>query len=59
MKRGARYAALTIGIVAGASLTSGCDNTAPEDTAADDGSRRGELVIYQADNFETGATEFQ
>ena len=59
MKRGARYAALTIGIIAGASLASGCDNTVLEDTGADDGSRRGELVIYQADNFETGTTEFQ
>ena len=56
MKCGTRFAALTIGTVAGLSLTSGCETPGDDGAAADDGSRRGELIVYQADNFETGAS---
>ena len=58
MKCGTRLAALAIGTVAGLSLTSGCETAGDDGAAADDGSRRGELIVYQADNFETGASQF-
>ena len=58
MKCRARLAALTIGSIAGLSLTSGCETPGDDGAAAEDGSRRGELIIYQADNFETGASQF-
>jgi MYXO-CTERM domain-containing protein len=58
MKRLARFAAFAIATIAAASLTSGCEDATADGSTADDGSRRGELVIYQADNFETGATTF-
>ncbi len=58
MKCGTRLAALTIGTAACLSLTSGCETPGDDGAAADDGSRRGELIVYQADNFETGASQF-
>ena len=57
MKCGTRLAALTIGTAAGLSLTAGCETPGDDGAAADDGSRRGELIVYQADNFETGASQ--
>jgi hypothetical protein len=58
MQRRAGYAALTIGIIAGLALTAGCDSGVEDGAPAADGSRRGELIIYQADNFETGVSQF-
>ena len=58
MQRRAGYAALTIGTISGLALIAGCDGATDESASAADGSRRGELVIYQADNFETGASQF-
>jgi Gametolysin peptidase M11 len=58
MKCGTRLAALAIGTIAGVSLTSGCETSGDDGAAVEDGSRRGELIIYQADNFETGASQF-
>jgi hypothetical protein len=56
MKRAARYTGLAVGIIAGVSLASGCADTSDEGAVADDGSRRGELVVYQADDIESGTS---
>ena len=37
-------------------VVSGCTGAAIEDDGVDDGSRRGELVVYQADDFDTGVS---
>ena len=56
MQRRAGYAAFTIGMISGLALTAGCESAAVEGEGAspDDGSRRGELIIYQ-DTANAGA----
>ena len=48
--------ALVAGLAVGVAVVSGCTGAAIEDDGVDDRSRRGELVVYQADDFDTGTS---
>ena len=51
------HVALAVGLAVGLAAASGCSGTDIEDDdGVDDGSRRGELIIYQADDFDTGTS---
>jgi hypothetical protein len=51
------HVALAVGLAVGLAAASGCSGTDIEyDDGVDDGSRRGELIVYQADDFDTGTS---
>jgi len=50
------HVALAVGLAAGLAVAPGCTGADIEDDGVDDGSRRGELIVYQADDFDTGTS---
>src|SRR6185295_12580840 len=57
MRTAARHLLIAVAMGAGALYAAGCEAPAADDSAGvEDGSRRGELIMYTEDNFETGAT---